>query len=60
MKEIKIGDNCDSDHHPLEVYVRGRRGIEDRRMMGRRKKESYGIGPEKGLRNIRRRQRGSK
>lgn len=34
---MKIGDNCDSNHHPLEVYVRGRR--EDWREEDERKKE---------------------
>lgn len=62
VDEMKIGDNCDSDHHPVKVYVRGRRGVRVRRIRGKRKEESYGIviGLEKGLRNIRRRPRGSK
>lgn len=37
VEEMRIGDNCDSDHHPLEVYVKGRR--EGRRAEVERKKE---------------------
>lgn len=41
--EMKIGDNCDSDHHPLEVYVRE---VGEKRMKGKGRKKVMGLDRE--------------
>lgn len=47
VKSVEIGENIDSDHHPIKVIIEGRK-IGGSRNRGRRKKDWRGVWDKEG------------